>query len=152
MMKKALMTAPLLVKTSAQPQEDIMARDDDFSHLSEEQYHVTRQCGTEPAFSHPYYTLKDAGAYHCVACGAPLFSSAAKYDSGTGWPSFFQPVSDQALKAVRDTSHGMIRTEVRCAACDSHLGHVFPDGPPPTGSRYCINGLALDFRPQEEKS
>lgn len=120
---------------------------EEFSHLSEEQFRVTRQCGTEPAFSHPYYFNKDQGMYHCVCCSAPLFSSEAKYESGTGWPSFFAPVSGDALKELEDTSHGMRRVEVRCAACDAHLGHVFPDGPPPTGLRYCINGLALDFRP-----
>ena len=123
----------------------------DLSHLNAEQYRITRQCGTEPPFSHPYYFNKEPGIYHCVCCGAPLFSSEAKYESGTGWPSFFQPINDKALKEVEDLSHGMRRIEVRCAACDAHLGHVFPDGPPPTGLRYCINGLALDFRPAENK-
>ncbi len=123
----------------------------DLSHLSEEQYRITCECGTEPPFSHPYYFNKESGAYHCVCCHAPLFSSEAKYESGTGWPSFFQPVDDKALKEVEDLSHGMRRIEVRCAACDAHLGHVFPDGPAPTGLRYCINGLALDFRPAREE-
>jgi len=117
--------------------------------LTAEQYRITRLCGTEPPFSHPYYFNKAEGTYHCVCCDAPLFSSAAKYESGTGWPSFFAPVSDDALKELEDTSHGMRRVEVRCASCDAHLGHVFPDGPPPTGLRYCINGLALNFRPTD---
>ena len=130
-------------------QDDKAENGKDFAHLTEAQYCVTRQCGTEPAFSHPYYFNKARGMYHCVCCAAPLFSSEHKYESGTGWPSFFQPVAQEALKEVINTSHGMTRTEVCCAACDAHLGHVFPDGPPPTGLRYCINGLALDFRPDE---
>ena len=111
--------------------------------LSPEQYHVTREHGTERAFSHPYYNNKQDGMYHCVCCGAPLFSSDTKFDSGTGWPSFSS--AEGAVTRHEDTSYGMRRIEVRCANCDAHLGHVFPDGPGPSGMRYCINGCALDF-------
>jgi peptide-methionine (R)-S-oxide reductase len=111
--------------------------------LTPEQYHVTREQGTERAFSHPYYQEKADGMYHCVCCGAPLFSSEAKFDSGTGWPSFYAPAG--TVTEHEDTSLGTRRIEVRCAQCDAHLGHVFPDGPNPTGLRYCINGCALDL-------
>lgn len=115
--------------------------------LSPEQYHVTREKGTERAFAGPYLDNKEPGTYFCVCCNEPLFSSQTKYDSASGWPSFFQPVSTGALVEHGDTSHGMRRTEICCARCDAHLGHVFADGPPPTGLRYCINGLALTFKP-----
>lgn len=113
------------------------------SELSPEAYRVTRQGGTERAFTHPYASDKSPGTYMCVCCGEPLFSSETKYDSGSGWPSFYQPEGSSAVTEHSDTSHGMARTEVRCARCEAHLGHVFPDGPNPTGLRYCINGASL---------
>ena len=111
--------------------------------LTGEQYRVTRQHGTEPAFSNPYHNEKQDGIYRCICCKASLFSSQTKFDSGTGWPSYYEPVASQAVSEHDDVSMLMKRTEVRCARCEAHLGHVFPDGPEPTGQRYCINGAAL---------
>jgi peptide-methionine (R)-S-oxide reductase len=113
--------------------------------LTPEQYRVLREAGTEPPFSGRYVYAKDDGVYRCAACGAELFSSDTKFDSGTGWPSFTEPVVAASVELLDDSSHGMHRTEVRCRRCGSHLGHVFPDGPAPTGMRYCINSLALDL-------
>lgn len=113
--------------------------------LSPQQFQVLRQCGTEPPFTGKYYHNKKTGNYYCAACGALLFSSDTKYDSGSGWPSFYAPANNKNIIEIRDTSHGMDRIEIRCAHCGSHLGHLFPDGPRPTGSRYCVNSLALDF-------
>ena len=117
--------------------------------LTPEEYRVTRQHGTEPAFSHPLNREKRDGMFKCICCGAPLFASDTKFDSGTGWPSFWAPAEADAVSEREDRSWLMRRTEVRCAACDAHLGHVFPDGPKPTGARYCINGVALTFAPGE---
>ncbi|HXF55322.1 MAG TPA: peptide-methionine (R)-S-oxide reductase MsrB [Hyphomicrobiaceae bacterium] len=117
--------------------------------LSPEAYYVTRKHGTERAFSHPYHKEKRDGMYRCVCCGEPLFAAADKFDSGSGWPSYTRPVREGAVSEHDDSSLFMRRTEVRCARCDAHLGHVFPDGPPPTGLRYCINGVALTFKPKE---
>ena len=118
--------------------------------LTPEQYEVLRRKGTEPPFSGAYVYNKESGMYRCAACGAELFASDTKFDSGTGWPSFTEPAVKANVKTEDDTSHGMRRTEVMCAACGGHLGHVFPDGPGPTGLRYCINSLSLDFEPAED--
>lgn len=115
--------------------------------LSPDQYHVLREGGTERAFTGIYNDNKAPGEYHCAGCGSLLFTSDAKYDSGSGWPSFIRPADVAAVVEHRDTSHGMTRIEVRCATCDGHLGHVFPDGPAETGLRYCMNSAALDFDP-----
>lgn len=117
--------------------------------LSPEQYQILRQHGTERAFTGKYEANKATGVYMCAGCGAPLFSSDTKYNSGSGWPSYTAPMEDEAVSEITDTSHGMIRTEVRCARCDGHLGHVFPDGPGENGLRYCINSASLDFKPEE---
>lgn len=116
--------------------------------LTPEQYKVTREHGTERAWTHLYNTEKRDGVYHCAACGQALFDASTKFESGSGWPSFFAPIKEEAVGKTTDRSLLMTRTEVHCASCGAHLGHVFPDGPQPTGLRYCMNGVALDFEPK----
>jgi peptide-methionine (R)-S-oxide reductase len=136
--------------TSNSPREKIIKSDEEWrAALTPEQYHVTRQGGTERAFAGPYWDEKRPGQYRCVSCGVPLFHSNTKFESGTGWPSFHSPVEPDAVDEHHDDTHGMRRTEVRCSTCDAHLGHVFPDGPHPTGLRYCMNGTALKLEPDE---
>ena len=118
------------------------------SQLTDEQFRIARKAGTEPAFTGQYWNVKTPGTYHCVCCGLDLFDAATKFDSGSGWPSFYQPVEAGHVEEIEDISHGMVRTEVRCGRCEAHLGHVFPDGPRPTGLRYCINSASLNLEPE----
>jgi peptide-methionine (R)-S-oxide reductase len=130
--------------------EKVQKTDEEWrSELTPEQYAVLRKQATEPPFSGKYVSVKDDGMYHCAGCGAALFSSDTKFESGTGWPSFFEPAVSEAVEVRTDSTHGMIRTEVVCARCGGHLGHVFNDGPNPTGLRYCINSCALDLEKRE---
>ena len=136
---------------SAIPREQLPTNENEWkARLTPEQYEVTRKAGTERAFTGEYWDCHDDGVYECVCCGTPLFSSDTKFESGTGWPSFFQALDTGAVTELVDASHGMVRTEARCSNCGAHLGHVFPDGPRPTGQRYCMNSASLRLERNNE--
>ncbi|MCY7314166.1 MAG: peptide-methionine (R)-S-oxide reductase MsrB [Rubrivivax sp.] len=134
--------------TPNEPRYAVQKTDADWrAQLAPEQYAVARQAATEPAFSGRYWDHTDSGQYLCIGCGTPLFESRTKFDAGCGWPSYWEPINSEVVERVVDQSHGMVRVEVRCNRCGSHLGHVFEDGPEPTGERFCINSAAIDFKP-----
>ena len=126
------------------------ANDDLRNRLTADQYYVTQEAGTEPAFSGCYWDTKEAGVYHCIVCDIELFSSETKFDSGTGWPSFYEATTSEKVRRVEDRSYGMVRTEAICNACGAHLGHIFNDGPPPTGERFCMNSASLRLQPNTD--
>ena len=139
------------MEPDAKMAEKIKKSEDDWrAQLTDEQFHVTRQHGTERAFTGEYNDCKDPGTYHCICCGHPLFDADHKFDSRTGWPSFYQPLNSDAVETQTDRSMLMQRTEVHCARCDAHLGHVFPDGPMPTGQRYCMNSVSMKLEPKAD--
>jgi peptide-methionine (R)-S-oxide reductase len=132
--------------------EKVVKTDEEWKkQLTQEQYQVARKAGTEPAFTGKYWNAKDKGTYHCVCCGQPLFSADTKFESGTGWPSFWKPLDASAIEEESDRTYGMVRIEARCSKCDAHLGHVFEDGPAPTGLRYCMNSASLDLKKADSK-
>jgi peptide-methionine (R)-S-oxide reductase len=148
--RKEKYRAPPLDPEEVDPSDRVVKSEEEWRELlGPEQFQVMRKEGTERAFSGEYYDFKGEGTYYCAACGNPLFESSAKFESGTGWPSFTQPVEESRVKEVQDTRFGMVRTEVQCSRCGSHLGHVFGDGPAPTGLRYCMDSISLNFAAEE---